>query len=226
MNKIFLYLSLLLFGNMAFAQYSHVYNVKATYYSKKFNGRRTFSGEKFHSNKYTAAHRNFPLQSLVKVTNPRNNKSVIVRINDRFYKKNYIDLSLIAAKEIDIIRQGTAKVKIQLLDASYTQMYLNQRIDSNTITPILDTAFSLNSIDITKEFYIRLSSFKFKKNAKTAIAKDLPKAYRLRASIKRTKYKNKPLYKVIIGPYSTKEEATSEKTKLSSKFKDAVIFSE
>lgn len=225
MFKLFIYLSFFLFVNSALAQYSHVYSAKATYYSKSFNGRKTYSGERFHSNKYTAAHRNFPLQSLVKITNPGNNKSVIVRINDRFHRKNFIDLSLIAAKQIDIIRQGTAKVKLQLLDTSFLQEYLNQTIDSNTIEPIIDLSSDSISMDSSSEFYIRLASFKLKRNAELSIAKNLTKTYKHIASIKKTRYKGKPLYKVIIGPYSTKEEANTVKIKLKTKYKDAVIIS-
>ena len=66
---------------------------------------------------YTAAHKTIPFNTKVKVTNMMNNKSVIVRINDRgpFKKGRIIDLSLAAAKKIDLISSGTAKVTVEIL---------------------------------------------------------------------------------------------------------------
>lgn len=225
MYRYLIYISLFFLYINALAQKPHVYQGKATFYSKKFDGRRTYSGERFNSNKYTAAHRSFPLQSLVKVTNLKNNKSVIVRINDRFRKKNFIDISLIASKQIDIIRQGTAKVKMQQLDSSYMQEYLNQSIDNNLIEPITDSISDTNNTDTTQYFYLRLASFKLRKTAELLLATKLPKKHSYTAIIQKAKHRGKPLFKVIIGPFSTKEEANKEKIKLKSKFKDVIILS-
>ena len=81
----------------------------ASFYSTKFNGRRTASGEKFNNNALTAAHLSLPFGSLVKVTNVRNGKTVVVRINDRgpHVKGRTIDLSKAAAKKIGIDHAGT-----------------------------------------------------------------------------------------------------------------------
>lgn len=89
----------------------------ASYYHKKFTGRRTASGEAYHPTLYTAAHKTLPLNSYVLVTNLRNNRKVIVRINDRgpFSNKRIIDLSYASAKEIGIIGSGTGKVRIEAL---------------------------------------------------------------------------------------------------------------
>jgi rare lipoprotein A len=89
----------------------------ASYYAKKFEGRRTSSGEKFSNKKLTAAHKTLPYGTRLKVTNLSNNKSVIVVVNDRLPKKSTrcIDLSQKAAKELDFIRAGKAKVKIEII---------------------------------------------------------------------------------------------------------------
>jgi len=88
--------------------------VYATYYHRKFEGHRTTSGTRYRAKKLTAAHRTLPLGTMVKVTNPENGKTVVVKINDRgpFVKKLAIDLSEKAAKEIGIFRKGIAKVKL------------------------------------------------------------------------------------------------------------------
>jgi rare lipoprotein A len=86
----------------------------ASYYGGKYIGRPTASGEIFVADKLTAAHKTLPFGTMVKVTNLSNNKSVIVRINDRgpFVKGRIIDLSELAAKKIDMMQQGIVKVTI------------------------------------------------------------------------------------------------------------------
>ena len=93
----------------------------ASYYSQKFEGRKTASGAIFNHQKYTAASNNFPLGIYVRVTNPKNNKFVIVKINDRMgvsmaKKGRIVDLTRLAAKEIGIIEQGIGKVLVQKVE--------------------------------------------------------------------------------------------------------------
>jgi rare lipoprotein A len=87
----------------------------ASYYADKFNGRSTANGERFSNSAFTAAHRKLPFGTQVKVTNLTNGKTVIVRVNDRgpFSGNRIIDLSKAAAQQIDMVRAGVAKVKIE-----------------------------------------------------------------------------------------------------------------
>jgi rare lipoprotein A len=81
-------------------------------------GKPVFSGEKYDKNALTAAHRTLPIGTMVKVTNLKNNKSVVVKINDRGphgSKARIIDLSGRAAQELDMIKDGTAKVRLEVL---------------------------------------------------------------------------------------------------------------
>lgn len=91
---------------------------KASYYADKFHGKSTASGEKYDIEKLTAAHRSLPFGTHVEVTNKKNQKSVIVTINDRgpFVKGRIIDLSRAAANKIDLIRDGVASVSIRILE--------------------------------------------------------------------------------------------------------------
>lgn len=95
----------------------HTQTGMASFYGKIFHGKKTASGEIYHKHKFTAAHRNIPFNTLIKVTNLENNRSVIVRINDRgpFVKRRIIDLSEAAAKKIDMIHKGIAKVRIDVI---------------------------------------------------------------------------------------------------------------
>nr|WP_243454178.1 septal ring lytic transglycosylase RlpA family protein [Oceanisphaera pacifica] len=90
---------------------------KASYYGGRFHGRKTASGEIFNKNILTAAHRTLPFGTQVRVTNLNNNKSVVVRINDRgpYAKGRIIDLSEQAARQLKMIRAGVVKVKVERL---------------------------------------------------------------------------------------------------------------
>jgi rare lipoprotein A len=86
----------------------------ARYYTKRYNGRRTSSGAIYNPRKLTAAHPTLPFGTRVKVVNLANNKSVIVTVNDRCreYEESFIDLSMQTARQLGIIWQGKATVRI------------------------------------------------------------------------------------------------------------------
>ncbi len=89
----------------------------ASWYGTKFHGRRTSSGEAYDMYAMTAAHKTLPLPSYVRVTNLRNGRSVVVRVNDRgpFHDGRIIDLSYAAALKLDVVATGTAPVEIVAL---------------------------------------------------------------------------------------------------------------
>ncbi len=92
-------------------------NGVASYYGKRFHGRLTANGERFNMNAMTAAHKTLPFGTKVRVTNPRNGRSVVVRINDRgpFIRGRTIDLSRGAAQKIGMISTGHARVKLEIV---------------------------------------------------------------------------------------------------------------
>ncbi len=113
-----LFLLIILIPKVHFGQTdSFPKNGEASYYHPKFQGRETSNGEEYNQNDFTAAHRTLPFNSIVHVTNKQNNKSVVVRINDRgpFKKSRIIDLTRSAAKKLDMIPFGVVPVKIQPL---------------------------------------------------------------------------------------------------------------
>jgi rare lipoprotein A len=91
---------------------------EASYYGAKFENRKTADGERFKSDGLTAAHRTLPIGTMVRVTNLRNHRSVVVRINDRgpHARKRIIDLSPAAAKELGIRDQGVMRVRLDVID--------------------------------------------------------------------------------------------------------------
>ena len=90
----------------------------ASYYAAKFQGRPTASGERFDNGELTAAHKSLPFGSLVRVVNPSNGQSVIVRINDRgpFIAGRVIDVSRAAAEKLGLIARGHAPVELELIE--------------------------------------------------------------------------------------------------------------
>ncbi|MCJ7932987.1 MAG: septal ring lytic transglycosylase RlpA family protein [Chryseobacterium sp.] len=90
----------------------------ASYYHDKFNGRKTASGEIFDNSKFTAANRTLPFGTNVKVTNLKNGKEVIVRINDRgpYHSSRSLDMSKAAFDEIGDISHGTIPVEYEIVD--------------------------------------------------------------------------------------------------------------
>lgn len=90
---------------------------QASFYSNKFEGKRTANGETFSHKKLTAACNSLPLGTWIRVTNLKNDKSVIVKTNDRLHKKTkrLIDLTLSAAKKLGFVSSGLARVKVEVL---------------------------------------------------------------------------------------------------------------
>ncbi|MGY8781313.1 MAG: septal ring lytic transglycosylase RlpA family protein [Fidelibacterota bacterium] len=90
----------------------------SSFYAEAFHGKLTANGEVYDMYGVTAAHKTLPLNTVARVTNLENNKSLILRINDRgpYVKGRILDCSYGAAKKLDFINNGTAKVKIEVID--------------------------------------------------------------------------------------------------------------
>lgn len=100
-------------------EFTHVETGVASWYGPGFHGKSTANGERYDQADRTAAHRTLQMPSIVRVTNLSNGLSTVVRINDRgpFASSRVIDLSRTAAQELDVIRNGTARVRIEQLQA-------------------------------------------------------------------------------------------------------------
>lgn len=132
--RFFLFLFLIVQLSVVFAQNNYSKTGMASYYANKFEGRKTASGEIYKHSKRTAAHRSLPFGTKLKVTNIENGKSVIVRVNDRgpFVKGRIIDLSKSAASEIDLIKIGVAKVRVEQV-SDMTNNGIKEKKSSNVV---------------------------------------------------------------------------------------------
>ena len=113
-----------------------------TYYSDKFEGRKTANGECFSQKKYTAAHKNYKFGTLLLVTDMATNKWVIVRVNDRCPKNNVLDLSRVAAKQLGVLRKGSARVKVQPLPQVFENVWMKQELLINLMEAERINSFS------------------------------------------------------------------------------------
>jgi rare lipoprotein A len=170
----------------------------ASWYGPKFHGKLTANGEIYDMYKYTAAHKTLPIGTKVKVTNLNNNKSVIVRINDRgpFVEGRIIDLSYIAGKKIGIDKTGTAPVKLIVLSTPISDKKTAKKNKKNKY---------LVKYNIKKGIKIQIGAFSSIKGAKI-----MQKKYKIYNPYIE---KRKNLYKVYIGNFSKTEEALKFKNK-------------
>ena len=129
----------------------------ASWYGRKFHGRKTACGERYDMYARTAAHKTLPLQTMLLVKNLENGREIVVRVNDRgpFVKGRIIDLSLTAARELDIVRHGTARVRISALGEAVATRVDHQRIER----------FLPHKNFATGDFYVQIGSFTNPANA-------------------------------------------------------------
>lgn len=179
---------------------SHGYSAKgvASWYGKKFHGRKTSSGEPYDMLGMTAAHRSLPIPTYAKVTNLKNGKEVVVKINDRgpFVGDRLIDLSYAAAKKLGFHADGTTHVHITAIDPVAWHK-------ENKNTALAKTE--------DKKVYLQLGAFNKKLSAdelaKHAVAAIEKNSHSLKTKIRPEVLAHQSLYKVRIGPLKNKAEA-------------------
>jgi len=167
----------------------------ASWYGKRYHGKKTSIGEIYDMYQMTGAHKTLPLPSYIKVTNLKNQRSVIIRVNDRgpFVDDRIVDLSYAAAQRLRIIEKGSALVKIEMINPSLAEKNVEQT----------DKASSVDSS--IKYFYIQAGAFSNENNASYLINRLSKIKFRNSLNIK-TLSKDS-LYLVTIGPYDTKKIA-------------------
>ena len=173
----------------------------ASWYGKDFHGRKTANGEIYDMYKYTAAHKFLPLGSHVKVTNLKNQRSVVVRINDRgpFIKGRILDLSYMGARALDIVEDGIAPIKLKVVQLPKQQK--------------------------SPEFFIQVGAFSNYENAKRMNQK-LSSHYPTHFT-KYHKRGDQDLYRVRIGPYTRLDVIKKNLGKLRSRgYDDSFIVAE
>ena len=178
----------------------------ASWYGTKFHGRRTSSGETYDMYAMTAAHKNLPLPTYVKVTNLKNGRHIIVKVNDRgpFHDNRIIDLSYTAAIKLDIVKQGTGLVEVRAIQ---TGEAIPASADNTAPVEVLSDASDNNG------FYIQVGSFSSLNNAE-GLRKKLDSLAENLVKISQTVVNGNTLYRVRIGPLTNVDFADSIVSKL------------
>ena len=177
----------------------------ASWYGTKFHGRRTSSGETYDMYAMTAAHKNLPLPTYVKVTNLDNSRHIIVKVNDRgpFHENRIIDLSYTAAIKLDIVKKGTGLVEVRAIDPERPG-------PSNSV----ETGAPVRIVSNDSGFYIQVGSFSKLINAENLRKKLGPLGEHL-VKISQTIVAGDTLYRVRIGPLTDIDIADTIVSRLS-----------
>jgi len=218
--------------NTPFTQTGH-----ASWYGKKFHGRRTASGEPYDMFKLTAAHRTLPIPSYVRITNLSNGKTIMARVNDRgpFGRDRIIDLSYAAAKQLDILRHGSAQVQVTLIDPSQplespvttaqTNTDTQQPLPKETVqvTRTISAAKPASGLE-ANGVYVQVGAFGQEENAdrlQQRIFSALPETQSLL-----NKVYNGKVFQIVLGPYPDHALAAQAANQMRDQFQlPALIFS-
>lgn len=168
----------------------------ASWYGSKFHGRRTSSGEPYDMYAMTAAHKSLPLPSYARVTNLRNDRSVIVRVNDRgpFHDNRLIDLSYTAAWKLGIVGEGTGLVEVTAIDPSTPP----PATEPEPAKPVLAKGLP--------ELFLQVGAFGSADNA-DRLKQRIEEQLKVSVLIEETADSTKPVYRVQVGPIASVEMA-------------------
>ncbi|MFN2309577.1 MAG: septal ring lytic transglycosylase RlpA family protein [Gammaproteobacteria bacterium] len=165
----------------------------ASWYGTKFHGRRTSSGEPYDMYAMTAAHKTLPLPTYARVTNLRNGRSVVVKINDRgpFAHNRIIDLSYTAAAKLGILSDGTGQVEVRALDP--------RRPQDRLAGPATTRPTAASPVGDAAAVYLQLGAFQRRDNAEQLRSK-LQDAPLPGLHISEGLSNQRPVYRVRVGP--------------------------
>lgn len=185
----------------------------ASWYGKRFHGKKTSNGEIYDMYSMSAAHTILPLPSYVKVTNPANGKSVIVRVNDRgpFKHSRIIDLSFAAAFKLGYTNKGSTLVEVEAIDPNNanTNTETKPEVAAAPISAPVNTeqaaTNSANETTLDIGYFVQAGAFKNEANADALIKKI--EALDIEQNASFNKVYNSGLHRLKIGPFETKQEA-------------------
>lgn len=183
------------------------YDGIASWYGPKFHGKKTSNGEIYSMYAHTAAHKTLPMNTIVKVTSQENGKSTIVRINDRgpFVAGRIIDLSNVAARDIDMLTTGTARVKVEVIGFDGVISDSMPLSKENLANSEYEIAHTNNSVQLSN-FMVQIGAFRRKEGAeafKNTHSNHAP----YHATIREYQLNDSPIYRVMLSGFKSEEEA-------------------
>lgn len=184
----------------------------ASWYGEDFHSKKTANGETYNMHAHTAAHKTFPINTVLKVLNVENGKSTIVRINDRgpFVEGRIIDLSGAAAQDIDMVKSGTAKVRLEVIGFGGVINKASQdEIKSVQSNDVITKEFQVDNTPkyvSGGDFGIQVGSFRNKEGAKITqerFSHNPP----YQSVIKEFMLDGAPIYRVFLMGFQSEQEA-------------------
>lgn len=172
----------------------------ASWYGKRYHGQKTSSGEVYDMYGMSAAHTILPIPSYVKVSNPENGRSVVVRVNDRgpFKKDRLIDLSYAAAHKLRLVGKGSGLVEVEAIDAL--------AYDAKPVQPALSLDKSIDSkVASAGGTFIQVGAFRQKDNADQLRDKIAQSGTAQSGTVE--SWYNDGIHRVRLGPYASRDEA-------------------
>ena len=184
-----------------YVEVGQVMNGISSWYGPNFHGKHTSNGEVYNMHARTAAHKTWPMDTMVRVNNLQNGKSTIVRINDRgpFVKGRIIDCSYTAGKELGLDRMGIAKVTIEVLGFA-GKIESSARISKNK------KAHTPTRV-VLSNFGIQVGAFRRYTGAQTIKRNYMGRYTRYNPIIKRFNVNGLPLYRIWLMGFGSEQEA-------------------
>lgn len=184
----------------------------ASWYGADFQAKKTSNGETYNMHAHTAAHKTFPMNTVVKVLNVENGKSTIVRINDRgpFVEGRIIDLSNAAAEDIDMVKVGTAKVRLEIIGFGGVINKDNKQEAQNVQSDdVLSNEFKVDNTPKSVSggaFAIQVGAFRHKEGAQVTQERfsHIPP---YQSVIQEFELDNAPIYRVFLRGFQSEQEA-------------------
>lgn len=186
----------------------------ASWYGKKFHAHKTSSGEPYNMLSMTAAHKTLPLPTYVEVTNLKNNKRIIVKVNDRgpFASNRIIDLSFVAAKKLGMIGHGTTHVRVKAINPYAFGTAEPFFADSRTSKSQHKFAVEESLPSTKNSVYLQVGAFRDKSHAERLQIR-LSSLFAAPVQISNPS-RNSEFYKVKIGPFHDIASANEITTQL------------
>ncbi len=166
----------------------------ASWYGKDFHGKKTSNGEVYNMYDMTAAHKTLPMNTMLKVTNLKNSKSVVVRVNDRgpFVGTRVIDLSYTAATRLELVAHGTGPVGLEVIG----------------FAGVVAPAGAPKQSVVETDYLIQIGAFRNKAGATRFAQSNMNINNRYNAIVKEGTFENEPIYRVWLKGFASEAEAS------------------
>ncbi|NCD13100.1 MAG: septal ring lytic transglycosylase RlpA family protein [Epsilonproteobacteria bacterium] len=166
----------------------------ASWYGKDFHGKKTSNGEIYNMYEMTAAHKTLPMNTMLKVTNLKNNKSLVVRVNDRgpFVGTRIIDLSYTAATRLELVANGTGPVGLEVIG----------------FAGVVAPAGAPKESVVETDYLIQIGAFRNKNGATRFAQSNSNVNNRYNAIVKEGIFENEPIYRVWLKGFGSEAEAS------------------